>query len=71
MVKTHAAKMMVTSKITRTLRKRIKSRKMRLLCINCLLLRRFDSEAGEADELEARETGDEHARDHGKEKEER
>ena len=37
----------------------------------CLLLRRFDSEAGEAGELEARETGDEHARDHGKEKEER
>ena len=37
----------------------------------CLLLRRFDSEAGEAGELEARETGDEHARDHGKEKDER
>ena len=37
----------------------------------CLLLRRFDSEAGEAGELEARETGYEHARDHGKEKEER
>ena len=36
----------------------------------CLLLRRFDSEAGEAGELEARETGDEHARDHGKEKDE-
>ena len=35
------------------------------------LLRRFDSEAGEAGELEARETGDEHKRDHGKEKEER
>ena len=32
----------------------------------CLLLSRFDS-AGEAGELEARETGDEHARDHGKE----
>ena len=38
---------------------------------SCLLLRRFDSEAGEAGELEARETGDEHARDHGKEKDER
>ena len=38
---------------------------------HCLLLRRFDSEAGEAGELEARETGDEHPRDHGKEKEER
>ena len=38
---------------------------------DCLLLRRFDSEAGEAGELEARETGDEHARDHGKEKDER
>ena len=37
----------------------------------CLLLRRFDSEADEAGELEARETGDEHKRDHGKEKEER
>ena len=36
---------------------------------SCLLLRRFDSEAGGAGELEARETGDEHARDHGKEKE--
>ena len=29
---------------------------------SCLLLGRFDSEAGEASELEARETGDEHAR---------
>ena len=37
----------------------------------CLLLKRFDSEAGEAGELEARETGDEHKRDHGKEEEER
>ena len=37
----------------------------------CLLLRRFDSEAGEAGELEARETGYEHARDHGKENEAR
>ena len=32
---------------------------------------RFSRKAGEAGELEARETGDEHARDHGKEKEER
>ena len=39
----------------------------------CLLLRRFDfsRKAGEAGELEAKETGDEHARDHGKEKGER
>ena len=39
----------------------------------CLLLRRFDfsRKTGEAGELEARETGDEHARDHGKEKGER
>ena len=37
----------------------------------CLFLRRFDSEADEAGELEARETGDEQKRDHGKEKEER
>ena len=39
----------------------------------CFLLRRFDfsRKTGEAGELEARETGDEHARDHGKEKGER
>ena len=39
----------------------------------CLLLRRFDfsRKTGEAGELEARETGDEHARDQGKEKGER
>ena len=38
----------------------------------CLLLRRFDfSRKAEAGELEARETGNEHARDHGKEKGER
>ena len=30
---------------------------------------RFRSRSGEAGELEARETGDEHRRDHGKEKE--
>ena len=37
-----------------------------------LLLRRFDfSRKAEAGELEARETGNEHARDHGKEKGER
>ena len=32
---------------------------------------RFSRKEGEAGELEARETGDEHARDHGKEKDER
>ena len=42
----------------------------RLNC--CLLLRRFDfSRKTEAGELEVRETGNEHARDHGKEKRER
>ena len=54
-------------------KKRIENQRLSLsfaVC-RCLLLSRFDSEAGEAGELEARETGDEHARDHGKEKEER
>ena len=31
----------------------------------------FSHKTGEGSELKARETGDEHARDHGKEKEER
>ena len=40
--------------------------RMIVLTRHCLLLRRFDfsRKAGEAGELEARETGDEHTRDH-------
>ena len=41
------------------------------LCLPPPQALRFSHKAGEGGELEARETGDELARDHGKEKEER
>ena len=43
-------------------------KRLHLRAATCLLLRRFDSVAKK---VKQRETGDEHARDHGKEKEER
>ena len=53
-----------------TIQLTLKTMFMQCIISTCLLVRRFDF-SRKAGELEARETGDEHARDHGKEKGER